>query len=97
MTMICPNQGMIKYHETGQLVVAESVMCGTPVLSSRNGGIVDYVLPEVGRTGRNVKEMARLLPEVWNMDHAKVREFGLQHFNIMNWGEQWETILQEAL
>jgi len=98
MTICVPNQSHIGYHETAQLVAMESAWVGTPVLGSKNGGIVEYVHPETGRCGKNLKRMIELAEEVWEMKahRDEIMEYAHQHFDWMNVAEKWEKILEEA-
>jgi glycosyltransferase involved in cell wall biosynthesis len=93
MVICAPNVGFTDYHETGQLVVLESAFCGTPVLATRNGGISDYVLPEVGRCGTTLRAMLSAVPVVRAMDHNRIRAFAHEHFDLMRVAPVWEAIL----
>jgi glycosyltransferase involved in cell wall biosynthesis len=98
MTICAPNTGLNHYHETGQLVVSESAFCGTPVLTSQNGGITDYVFPQIGRSGKNIREMVAQGKAVWEMtDRVSIADFANEHLNLMTHAEEWERILVEAL
>jgi glycosyltransferase involved in cell wall biosynthesis len=101
MTIVAPNQAHTHYEETGQLVVAESAVMGTPVLSTANGGVPEYVTAEVGCCGHNIREMADLGKRVWEMKHgepghARIRAFGMQYFGIEAVLSEWEALLMEA-
>lgn len=92
----CPNQGYCQYTETAQLAVIEAGLCGTPTVSSKCGGVVDYAIPGMGLNGANIKEMAELIPAALEMDHEAVRQTARETFLLENHAEDWEHIMQEV-
>ncbi len=89
----CPNAGYVGYTETAQLAVAEAGLSGTPIVSSRNGGVVEYNLPGMGFTGENVREMAEMVPAALGIPSGDVRAVAEAHFLLENHAEEWENIM----
>ncbi len=99
MMILCPNKAQYNYHEVGQLVAVEAQMMGTPILTSRNGGIKEYILPDAGLCGYNLKEMIRMGKEVWEWKQersAAIRASALMNFDLRMAAGWWNERLEEA-
>lgn len=72
-------------------VVMESLACGTPVLASKKGGLVDAVSPKTGRlvepNAQNFKEAIEHLfnnPDEINYLKSNCREYAMKNFSNKN-------------
>jgi glycosyltransferase involved in cell wall biosynthesis len=94
LLLSCPNKGYVNYTETAQLAVAEAGLSGTPVVSSRCGGVVEYALPGIGFNGASIGEMAEMVPWALDMGNEDVRTVAEATFLLENHAEEWEGIME---
>lgn len=79
--LICPTQ----YIEPFGNIAVESMMAGTPVVSSDWGGFTETV--EHGRTGYRcyyLEEYAQALKDCANLDHAYIRQRAVEKYSLHN-------------
>jgi glycosyltransferase involved in cell wall biosynthesis len=72
----------IQWPEPFGLVMVESMVCGTPVLATRNGAVPEVIEP--GRSGVIVDtpaEMVAALPAVLALDPPEVRASAVERFS----------------
>jgi len=72
----------IEWDEPFPVVLPESMLCGTPLIAFRRGGVPEGI--EHGRTGflcDTVDEMAALVPQLTAIDRAAVREEAMRRFS----------------
>jgi glycosyltransferase involved in cell wall biosynthesis len=96
MTILCPNSGLSGHSEVGPLTMIESAFMGTPVLSTANGAMKEYVVPEIGRIGKNLTQMLQRAEEVWNMKQEHQKDIMLaafQRHSLAAKGDEWEDVL----
>lgn len=65
------------------LVLAEAMLCGTPVAALKRGAVEELVVEGVtGRGFDTVEELIAGLPEVLSLDRARVRDVAADRFSI---------------
>jgi len=72
----------IEWEEPFPVVLPESMLCGTPLIAFRRGGVPEGI--EHGRTGflcDSVDEMAALVPQLTTIDRAAVRAEAMRRFS----------------
>jgi len=72
----------IEWEEPFPVVLPESMLCGTPLIAFRRGGVPEGI--EHGRTGflcDSVDEMAALVPQLTTIDRAVVRAEAMRRFS----------------
>jgi len=72
----------IEWDEPFPVVLPESMLCGTPLIAFRRGGVPEGI--DHGRTGLlcdTVDEMAALVPQLTTIDRASVRAEAMRRFS----------------
>ena len=90
-----PCAGLGFYFEPAQIVAVEAASVGTPVLAADFGGLPEYILPDTGRTGANIKELLEKLPECLALPRERVRE-AARAFLLETAAEAWRLVLEAA-
>ena len=86
------------FHEPFGNICAESMMCGTPVLTTDLGAFSEYVLQ--GQTGYRTnwfKEMVDYANKVQNIDRHGVRDFALNQFTLEIIRPKFEQYFERVL
>jgi len=90
-------------YENFPCVIAEAWSCGLPVLSTRIGGIEEYLNEENGMLTEpnNIEALHEALEKMMSSidlyDSKNIRTFALDHFSYNIIGSQFETIYKTAL
>ena len=66
--------------ESFGLVLAEAMMCGTPVVALERGAVAELVDPESGVLCESIAQMADALPAATALDRAGIRRHALARF-----------------
>ena len=90
-------------YETAGVVIAESLVCGKPVLSTKVGAAFDYIYPENGRlidvgdVDALLREMNYILDHLDNYDKNKIKNEARQEFSYIHIGEIITKIYSQTL
>lgn len=71
------------------LVALEAIACGTPVIATKQGGMVDFITNEVGRLveRENVDQLAKAIYQVLNGEITFDKEY-LQNYAKENYSQE---------
>lgn len=83
--------------EGTSLSALESMACGTPVVSTSNGGLVD--LPTVKSKTESKDMSEKIKSTLENYDQIKNNQMHETHtlFNMHNWTKAWRKITENAI
>lgn len=78
------------------LVALEAIACGTPVIATKQGGMIDFVTKEVGRLveREDVNQLAKIIRQVLEGDIAFDKKY-LQNYAKENYSQ--ETLMDQLL
>lgn len=92
----------INFAEPFGMSVAESMLCGTPVIAFNKGSMPELI--RHGKTGflvENVTEAAQLVPMVSKLDRAYCREWATGHFSkermVQDYINLYQTVASPAI
>ena len=86
----------IEWEEPFPVVLPESMLCGTPLIAFRRGGVPEGI--DHGRTGflcDGVEEMATLVGQLGTIDRAVVRAEGVRRFSDAAIVGEYERLYQD--
>lgn len=90
----------VRWNEAFGLVVAESMLCGTPVVGSRNGSlpeIVDDGVTGFTASGSDEEALARAVVAASQLNRAQVRQRALQRFTVKVMADGYEKLYSSVL
>ena len=79
------------------LVLAEAMMCGTPVVALDRGAVAELIEPECGALCDSVSQMADALPTVTALDRASIRRRALERFGPDRMVREHEAVYQQVI
>ena len=78
-------------------VHVESMLCGTPVITTDWGVFTETVTPEVGRRCRSFAQFKSAVNEVQHLDRAAIREYAVSRFSTEVIGPRYEAYFERLL
>lgn len=94
---------MFSNYETFSLVIAEAFACGKPVITSRAGGLTDFVTPDLGFIVEKKNEeqladaMLNFALHKKNYDRKHIRDYVLERYSKEKIGEQLNQVYDRVL
>lgn len=89
----------VRWQEAFGLVVAESMLCGTPVVGFSNGSLAEIV--DAGVTGYTVADgdeegLAAAVQKAEQLDRSKVRARALERFTVKTMADGYEEVYRRV-
>ena len=78
-------------------VHVESMLCGTPVITTDWGVFTETVTPEVGRRCRMLREFTKAVNEVRHLDRAYIRDYAVSRFSTEAVAPMYEAYFERLL
>lgn len=73
-----------KYNEACPLVIAESLMSGTPVIASSNGAIPELLDEKVGFVCDDISDYLSAIDNIDSISHDDCRTYAMKHFHYLD-------------
>ncbi len=83
--------------ESFGLVLAEAMMCGTPVVALGCGAVGELVDPECGMVCDDVPQMAEAVPAAIGLDRTRIRERALERFGPDRMVREHEAVYRQLI
>ena len=86
----------VLWHEPFGLAIIESLYAGCAVFATKNGSLPELIIPDVGFTGNNVEEIAKVIKE-FKYNPKRCNEYAMKYFNSKVMTESYIKLYEKVI